>query len=109
MDDRTWREHWEQQADDWVELTTDDPFYDLINKPAFLELVPEARGLTLDVGCGEGRMARELSVRGHRVVGVDGSPSLARCAAAHHRRTVVATGDITALPIASGVAGLVVC
>ena len=109
MSERTWREHWEHQADEWVDLTTDDPFYDLFNEPAFLELVPEPGALTLDVGCGEGRMARELTARGHRVVGVDGSPSLARLAAEHPQPTTVATADITRLPIASAVADLVVC
>ena len=41
------------QAEDWVALTTDGPYYALLNLHQFLELVPAPRGLTLDVGCGE--------------------------------------------------------
>ena len=43
---------------------------------SFLELVPEAGRLTIEVGCGEGRVARELLALGHRVVGFDASPAL---------------------------------
>lgn len=109
MSERTWREEWDHQADDWAELTTDDPFYDHLNKPTFLELIPAPGSLTLDVGCGEGRVARALSAQGHRVVGVDGSPRLARRAVEHASPIAVAAGDITRLPVASGVADLVVC
>ncbi len=104
-----WREEWEDQADEWVELTENDPFYDLLNKPAFLDLLPAPGALTLDIGCGEGRLARELTDRGHRVLGFDGSPSLACRAARDLRPTTAAVGDCARLPIASGVADLVVC
>ena len=109
MSDQPWREEWEDQADEWVELTTDDPFYELLNLPTFLELLPGPGALTLDVGCGEGRVARELTARGHRVLALDGSPSLARMAARDARPTTVAVGDSVALPVASGIAELVVC
>jgi SAM-dependent methyltransferase len=107
--DQPWREEWEAQADDWVELTTDDPFYDLLNQPAFLELLPEPGRLTVDIGCGEGRLTRELTRLGHSVVAVDGSPRLARAAARHPEPTAVAVGDVAGVPLASGVADLVVC
>jgi SAM-dependent methyltransferase len=107
--DRSWREEWEGQADEWVELTHEDPFYDRLNEPAFLELVPAPGDLTLDVGCGEGRLARKLTERGHRVLGVDGAPSLVRKAVHGPRPTAAAVGDITRLPVASAAADLVVC
>src|SRR3954471_10114805 len=75
MSEKAWREEWDEQADDWVELTGDDPFYDLLNEPALLDLLPPPGRRTLDVGCGEGRLARRLVERGHRVVGLDGSES----------------------------------
>jgi SAM-dependent methyltransferase len=109
MTSRPWREEWDQQADGWIELTTDDPYYELINRPQFLELVPAPRGLTLEVGCGEGRMARALSARGHRVLGVDGSPALARSATRHASPISAAVGDSARLPINTGVADLVIC
>ena len=107
MADRPWRDEWERQAGAWADLTTDDPFYDLLNKPTFLELLPAPGRLTLDVGCGEGHLARELTSIGHTVVGVDGSGTLAGLAA--QAGTTVAIADSTALPVASGVADLVVC
>jgi len=108
MTERPWREEWDAQADEWLELTGDDPFYDRLNEPQFLELVPEPGALTLDVGCGEGRLARALVSRGHRVLAVDGSPALARMAARHDRPVPVGVGDGSALPVATGVADLVV-
>lgn len=107
MGETPWREEWEAQADEWVELTTDDPFYELLNKPEFLDLLPAPGERTLDVGCGEGRLARELTARGHAVIGFDGSESLAR--GARSGATPVGVADVTALPVPSSVADLVVC
>ena len=103
------RDHWEGQADDWIELTHSDPYYELLNKPSFLELVPEAGRLTIEVGCGEGRVARELLALGHRVLGFDASPALARAATGHRVGVPVAVSDIAALPIATAAADIVVC
>jgi ubiquinone/menaquinone biosynthesis C-methylase UbiE len=72
-------------ATSWAELVRGhgDPAY-AWNAPAFLELVPPPRGLTVDLGCGEGRLARELANLGHRVIGIDASPTLIRLAAEAH-------------------------
>jgi SAM-dependent methyltransferase len=77
------RDHWEDHAGDWIELTRADPQFDLLNKPSFLELVPAPGRCTIEVGCGEGRVARELVALGHRVIGFDAAPALARAAASH--------------------------
>jgi SAM-dependent methyltransferase len=103
------RDHWEGQADDWIELTRSDPQFDFHNKPSFLELVPPPGRRTIEVGCGEGRVARELIALGHRVIGFDASPALARAAAAHPVGPPVAVADIGALPIAGAAADIVVC
>jgi 2-polyprenyl-3-methyl-5-hydroxy-6-metoxy-1,4-benzoquinol methylase len=42
--------------------------------------VPPPGHLTLDVACGEGRLGRLLQGRGHRVLGVDTSRTLAKMA-----------------------------
>jgi SAM-dependent methyltransferase len=109
MPEVPWREEWDAQADDWIELTTDDPFYDRLNEPAFLDLLPAPGALTLDVGCGEGRLARTLERAGHRVVALDGSPALAAAGRRGNPSLPVGVGDITCLPVASAAADLVVC
>jgi SAM-dependent methyltransferase len=102
------RDHWERHADAWIALTRSDPDYELLNKPSFVDLVPAPGRLTLDVGCGEGRLARDLTALGHQVIGLDGSATLAQAADAAVPRTPVALANATRLPIASGVADLVV-
>ena len=103
------RDHWEGHADDWIALTRSDPAYDFLNKPSFLELIPGPGRCTIEVGCGEGRVSRELAALGHSVVGFDASPALARAAATHPTPLAVAVADIARLPIATDVADLVVC
>lgn len=75
------REHWERYASNWAAWAR-TPDFDAYWKyaPAFFELVPLPRGATLEVGCGEGRVTRDLAGRGHRVVAVDGSRSLIKLA-----------------------------
>ncbi|MFN2638430.1 MAG: methyltransferase domain-containing protein, partial [Gemmatimonadaceae bacterium] len=48
--------------------------------PPFFELVPPPGRATLEVGCGEGRVARDLKKRGHRVTAIDASPTMRRLA-----------------------------
>jgi SAM-dependent methyltransferase len=103
------RDHWERHADDWISLTRSDPDFQLFNKPSFLDLVPPPGRLTLDVGCGEGRLARELTALGHHVIGIDGSAILAHAARTAEPPTHVGIADATHLPVASGVADLAVC
>ena len=46
------------------------------HRDRFLSLVPPPPAAVLDVGCGEGRLPRDLKALGYRVSGVDGSPTL---------------------------------
>jgi SAM-dependent methyltransferase len=63
------REAWEAEAADWIRLARErDHFAWLFNLPAFLELLPPPGRLTIDLGCGEGRVARELKKRSHNVL-----------------------------------------
>jgi SAM-dependent methyltransferase len=80
---KTLRDAWDENAADWVRWARspelDHAFWHL-NLPAAIALLPAPGGLTLDVGCGEGRVARELKELGHRVVGIDSSPALVTAA-----------------------------
>jgi 2-polyprenyl-3-methyl-5-hydroxy-6-metoxy-1,4-benzoquinol methylase len=57
---------------DWVAAPEDD----LVAKSLFRLIGPVERGRILDLGCGQGRIARTLGRRGNDVVGVDVSAEL---------------------------------
>ena len=69
----------EVNAEEWLAWARtpghDAAFWDM-NPPAFCELIPAPGLRTVDVGCGEGRVGRMLAELGHRVRGVDSSPTL---------------------------------
>jgi 2-polyprenyl-3-methyl-5-hydroxy-6-metoxy-1,4-benzoquinol methylase len=71
-------EAWEKNASDWIAWAR-EPGHDSywqFHRDLFLELVPSPQGRTLDIGCGEGRLARDLAALGHAVAGVDSSPTM---------------------------------
>ena len=79
-----------------------------INLQALLRLLPEPAGLTLDLGCGEGRTGRVLQSRGYRVVGVDAATTMVRLAAGHESPEPAVLADAAALPFRDEAFGLVV-
>jgi SAM-dependent methyltransferase len=101
---------WEAEAEDWVRWarTPGHDSYWTFHRDAFLALLPGPGRLTLDVGCGEGRLTRDLAAVGHRVVGLDRSPTLARSAAAAGGTLGTVLADGAHLPFADGASDLVV-
>jgi SAM-dependent methyltransferase len=80
-----WLDHVRAQGDAWYRN----------NAERFLERLPPPGRATLDVGCGEGRLGRDLAALGHRLTGVEVSPTLA----AHARESFqVVEADAAALP-----------
>jgi SAM-dependent methyltransferase len=68
---------WEQQAQNWIAWARKPGFDSYWRyRDEFFELVPPPGKATLDVGCGEGRVSRDLTARGHTVTGVDAAPTL---------------------------------
>jgi ubiquinone/menaquinone biosynthesis C-methylase UbiE len=106
----TLRDAWEAEAANWVEWArrVGHDSYKKFHRDAFLELLPPPGRRTLDVGCGEGRLARDLKALGHRVVAVDASPSMVAYAreADPEGEYVLASGS--ELPFADGSADLVI-
>jgi SAM-dependent methyltransferase len=81
----TLRDAWDQAAPEWITWarTPGHDSYWRFHREAFFSLVPAPGELTLDIGCGEGRVSRDLAALGHRVVAIDGSSAMASAAAAH--------------------------
>jgi SAM-dependent methyltransferase len=70
------RRIWEANAPAWIELSRAgyDVYRDLVNTPAFFELLPPVDGLLgLDLGCGEGHNTRLLAAEGAEMVALDTS------------------------------------
>lgn len=105
------RDGWESQARNWAEFARTpghDDTHENINLPALLRLLPPSRGLTLDLGCGEGRLGRVLQSLGYQVAGVDAAPTMVRLAAGHPTREPAVLADAAALPFRDESFGLVV-
>ena len=101
------RNAWEAQADAWAKWARTpghDHFFWRYNLPHFLKIVRRPGDLTLDVGCGEGRVGRALERLGHDVLGIDGSPTLARLARTHDEPLRTMVGDAAALPLPDAIA-----
>jgi SAM-dependent methyltransferase len=108
---RPLHERWEAEAHAWarwVRTPGHDQWHQRLNWPAFLELLPRAGRLTLDLGCGEGRGGIALRERGHRVVGVDAAPTMVELARETGAYDDVHLADAAALPLADGAVDLVV-
>jgi SAM-dependent methyltransferase len=103
-------EAWEHNAAAWIAWAR-APGHDSywrFHRDLFLELVPPPSGRTLDVGCGEGRLTRDLAWLGHDVVGVDASPTLLAAAREAAPGMELHLADAAALPFADASFDLVV-
>lgn len=95
---------WDAETENWLRWarTPDFDAYWYYRDAFFESILPPPSGLTLEVGCGEGRVARDLVRRGHRVVALDSTAGLVR----HARDADPDTGYLTAiaaqLPVRTG-------
>lgn len=104
------REAWEAEAASWIAWarTPGHDSYWRFHRDRFLTLLPPPTGRTLDVGCGEGRLSRDLAARGYSVVGIDGSPTLVAAAREADPGGEYMLADAASLPFADGAFTLVV-
>ena len=97
---------WNKHAHEWIAWSRSGfDSYDSFHRDMFLPLVPRPGRLTVDVGCGEGWVSRDLRAMGHRVLAVDLSLAMSRAAATHAVDPVPAVvADAARLPLGAGAA-----
>lgn len=110
MSERSLAEEWDARAGAWARCarTAGHDRHYPYNVRSFLELVPPPTGVTLDIGCGEGRVGVMLRELGHRLIGVDSSPTLARLAAETGAYDEVVVADAASLPFEDAAFELVI-
>lgn len=96
------RAAWNEHATSWIAWaqTPGHDSYWHFHRDQFLELVPAPGRRTLDLGCGEGRLARDLKALGHDVVAVDASAPMITAAQAADPELETHLADAAALPFA---------
>jgi SAM-dependent methyltransferase len=101
---------WDREADNWVRWARTaghDAYWQY--RGAFFEVIVPAPGRrTVEVGCGEGRVARDLQERGHLVVSVDRSLKLLGYAKAADREGTYVQANGSRLPMSDASCDLVV-
>ena len=103
------RDAWEAEARNWVAWAR-APGHDSywrFHRDRFLQILPAPSGLTLDLGCGEGRFPRDLKARGYEVIGVDASATLIEHAQAADPAGDYRVADAAELPLADASVRLV--
>ena len=104
------RAEWEANAPAWIAWARepDHDSYWNFHRDEFLAGVPKAGRRTLDFGCGEGRFSRDLAAMGHRMVGLDVSPSMLRAAHAASPEIPVCLADAAQTSFADGSFDLII-
>lgn len=93
------RDHWTRVAKDWIawaRTPNHDAFWAYRN--ALTAFIGRGEGEALEVGCGEGRVSRELKALGYRVTASDAVTELVEAAAEADSAHAYAVADATALP-----------
>lgn len=104
------RDAWESEARNWLAWarTPGHDSYWKFHRDAFLAGLPKPPLRVVDVGCGEGRLTRDLKALGYEVIGIDASPTLLTAARDADPDGEYHLADAAAVPLPSASAELVV-
>ncbi len=99
---------WESEAECWAKWarTPGHDSYWQFHRDQFLALLPKPGKLTGDVGCGEGRLSRDLKKLGHTLVGVDTSETMIRLAREADPEGIYHHADAARMPLKDSCADL---
>jgi SAM-dependent methyltransferase len=103
-------DRWEAQARQWIQWAR-QPGHDSYwryHRDQFLQLLPPPGRRTADIGCGEGRLTRHLKSLGHRMIGIDASPTLIAAAREADPAMDLRLADASALPLDDAAADLAI-
>jgi SAM-dependent methyltransferase len=97
------RAHWTRVAAEWTAWAR-APGHDVFwsYREGFRAFVGRGTGDALEVGCGEGRIARELTALGHRVTATDPVPAMVEAAAGARSAAAYAVASADRLPFGDG-------
>lgn len=93
--------HWSEVADEWIAWArrpNHDAFW--AYRAALAAFIGPGHGRALDIGCGEGRISRELTNCGYQVTATDPVPAFVAAAAQCRSACNYAVAAATALPFA---------
>lgn len=101
---------WEAEAKAWIAWARapGHDSYARFHRDQFFRLLPPPGRRTVDVGCGEGRVARDLAALGHSIIGIEQSPTLVAAARAAAPTMDIRHADAAALPLEDASADLVI-
>jgi SAM-dependent methyltransferase len=93
------REHWSRVAREWTTWAR-SPNHDAFwaYRESLISFIGRGAGQALDVGCGEGRVSRELKALGYRVTAADTVAELIEAAAQADSAHEYVVADAAALP-----------
>lgn len=102
-------DHWADVASDWIAWAR-TPHHDSFwaYREALRAFIGAGTGEALDVGCGEGRVCRELTALGYRVTAVDPVPAMVAAAKEARSATTYTLAPAAALPLPNARFDLVV-
>jgi SAM-dependent methyltransferase len=84
----------------WARAPGHDAYWDF--REFFFEVLPLPGRAAIEIGCGEGRVCRDLRQRGYVTIGLDASPSLVAAAQQADAAGDYVVGQAEELPFADG-------
>jgi SAM-dependent methyltransferase len=101
---------WDPETDNWLRWARAPGFdaYWYYRDAFFDSVLPPPTGRTLEIGCGEGRVARDLTSRGHNVAALDSAAGLVRAAREADATSSYLVADSARLPARGACFDLVV-